>query len=96
MKVRLSAEARQDLTAIADYIARDNPSRARSFVQELTGKCGSLAALPEGYPLVQRYEQKGVRRRVHGNYSIFYRIVGEQIFVLHVLHGAQDYEAILP
>jgi toxin ParE1/3/4 len=95
MRVRLSAEARQDLIAIGDYIRRDNPARARSFVQELVEKCGSLATLPEGYPIVCRYEKKGVRRRVHGNYCIFYHIVREQIFVIHILHGAQDYEAIL-
>ena len=28
MKVRLSSEARRDLIAIGDYIARDNPLRA--------------------------------------------------------------------
>ena len=35
MRVRLSSEARQDLLAIGDYIARDNPPRAQSFVAEL-------------------------------------------------------------
>ncbi|MCO1345946.1 type II toxin-antitoxin system RelE/ParE family toxin (plasmid) [Burkholderia multivorans] len=95
MKVRLSSEARQDLIAIGDYIARDNPSRARSFVQELTNKCASLANMPLSYPVVPRYEAKGIRRRVHGNYQIFYRVDGDQVFVVRVLHGARDYEALL-
>jgi toxin ParE1/3/4 len=95
VKVRLSSEARQDLIAIGDYIARDNPSRARSFIGELTGECASLATMPLRHPLMPRYEAKGIRRRVHGNYQIFYRIDGNQIYVVRVLHGARDYEVLL-
>ena len=36
-----------------------------------------------------------IRRRPAGDYLIFYRIEDDQIEVLHVLHGARDYEAIL-
>jgi len=36
-----------------------------------------------------------VRRRPHGNYLIFYRVGAEQVEILHVLHGARDYEPIL-
>lgn len=95
MKVRLSAEARQDLIAIGDYIARDNPSRALSFVQELAARCASLASTPSGYPIVPRYEAKAIRRCLHGNYQIFYRVDGDLVLVVRVLHGARDYEALL-
>jgi toxin ParE1/3/4 len=44
MRVRISAEARRDLIAIGDFIARDNPRRAISFIKELTDKCAGLAA----------------------------------------------------
>lgn len=95
MKVVLTAKALADLEAIADYIAKDNPPRARSFVAELLDKARGLADYPESFPLVPRYEHLGVRRRVHGNYLIFYRIEPERISVIHILHGARDYEAIL-
>lgn len=95
MRVRLSAEARRDLIATRGYIHRHNPTRARSFIAELVGKCESLAALPEGYPVVPCYEKQGVRRCAHGDYSIPYRVAGKQVFVLHALHGARDYDAIL-
>ena len=42
-----------------------------------------------------RLEKHGVRRRLHGNYLIFYRIEADRLVVLHVLHGARDYGAIL-
>ncbi len=95
MKVRLSAEARQDLLAIGDYIARDNPARALSFVQELMDRCASLAGTPSGFPIVPRYEAKGIRRRLRGDYQIFYRVDGDFVLVVRVLHGARDYEALL-
>ena len=95
MKAVLTAEAFGDLERIGDYIARDNPARARSFVQELINKARQLGDLPQGFPLVPRYAHLGVRRRAHGSYLIFYRVEPDQVTVIHVLHGAQDYEALL-
>jgi toxin ParE1/3/4 len=95
MIVELTAEAERDLEAIGDYIARDNPARALSFIQELRGKCLALADMPERFPLVPRYEALGGRRRGHGNYLIFYRVDPNAVVIVHVLHGAQDYAEIL-
>lgn len=95
MTVHLSAEAEQDLETIGDYIARDNPTRAISFLRELREKCLGLGDLPERVPLVPRYEAMRVRRRGHGNYLIFYRVEVEKVVVIHILHGAQDYGTIL-
>ncbi len=95
MILYLSAEAEQDLEAIGDYIARDNPARAMTFIQALRTSCMDLATLPESYPLVPRYQACGVRRRVHGNYLIFYRAETDRVVVIHILNGAMDYERIL-
>jgi toxin ParE1/3/4 len=95
MRVHLSAEAEDDLEAIGDHIAGDDPARALRFVHELRDKCLGLAELPKRFPLVPRYEESGVRRRVYGDYLIFYRIEAESVVILHILHGARDYGAIL-
>lgn len=95
MMVRLTNEAEDDLERIADYIARDNPERALSFVLELSQKCLSLVDMYQAFPLVERYKQYGIRRRVHGQYLIFYRVEADQIIIIHVLHGSMDYAAIL-
>ncbi|WP_353682281.1 type II toxin-antitoxin system RelE/ParE family toxin [Mesorhizobium sp.] len=50
--------------------------------------------MPERYPLLQRHRSSGVRRRVHGSYLIFYRITTDAVEILHVLHGAMDFDAI--
>lgn len=95
MIVVVTDEAAYDLERISDTIALDNPERAITFVRELRMSCESLGEFPKAYPLVPRYEDSGVRRRVHGNYLIFYRIGVNTVEVLHVLHGAMDYTPLL-
>ena len=95
MIVDLTATAEADLESIGDYIAKDNPSRALSFVQDLARACLDLADMPEAWPVVPRYERHGIRRRVHGRYLIFYRIGPDRVTVLHILNGAMEVEAIL-
>ncbi|VVD31170.1 type II toxin-antitoxin system RelE/ParE family toxin [Paraburkholderia dioscoreae] len=98
MIVRILPAAEAELEAIGDYIARDNLSRAVSFVRELRERCLDLADMPLAFPLVPRYEGRGIRHRVHGHYQIFYRGVGqpaERVDVIHVLHSARNTAAIL-
>jgi addiction module RelE/StbE family toxin len=95
MRVVITAAAKADLLAIRRYIGADNPTRAVSFVEELLDRCLALADTPRAYPLVPRYERFGIRRCVHGDYLIFYRLQPEQIEVIHVLQGARDIEALL-
>ncbi len=95
MKVDITSTAEADLESIADYIARDNPVRAVSFVREIYERCLDIAEMPEAWPVVPRYEHHGIRRRVHGRYLIFYRVGKDRITILHVLNGAMDVEAIL-
>jgi toxin ParE1/3/4 len=95
MIVVVTDEAEADLERIGDHIAVDNSRRAATFVRELREKCATLALAPRGYPLVPRHEHAGIRRRPYGGYLIFYRIGTDVIEVVHVLHGAQDYQAIL-
>lgn len=95
MKVLITAEAEADLEAISDYIARDNPVRALSFVRELYQICLDIADMPHAWPVVPRYEHHGIRRRVHGRYLIFCRVGANRITILHILNGAMDVETIL-
>lgn len=95
MILEFSSEAENDLEQIADYIARDDPRRALTFIRQLHSKCEDLIDSPNGFALVPRYEHHGIRQRVHGNYLIFYRVESTKVIIVHVLHGATDYGAIL-
>jgi toxin ParE1/3/4 len=93
--VVVTAEAETDLEQIAAYIAEQSAEIALNFVRKLREKCESLADAPRGYPLVPRHEHLGIRGRPFGNYLIFYRIGPDAIGVVHILHGARDYEPLL-
>jgi toxin ParE1/3/4 len=95
VKVVITDAAFEDLRLIGDYIAEQNPARAESFIEALLERCERLSATPRAWPLVPRYEMRGIRRRVYGNYLIFYRIAADSIEVIHVLHGARDCEPLL-
>lgn len=95
MKVVFSDEARANLRYIALYIARDNKKRALSFVQELREAALALGDYPRAHPLILGYESYGHRRKPFRAYLIIYTIAGDKVIIDAILHGAQDYEAIL-
>jgi len=95
MKVFLAREAIEDLVAIGEYIAASNPERSLSFVDELREKCFDLADKPLAFQPVPHRSSGDIRKRPFGRYLIFYKVAVHQIEILHIIHGAQDYEKIL-
>jgi len=79
-----------DLDDIAGYISQNNPEAARRTVRRLWAAVKSLAEQPE----------MGRPGRVHGTrelvvsdtpFVVPYRVVGSEIEILRVLHGARDW-----
>jgi len=95
VEVFLTDAAVTDLEAIGDWIAADSPARAAAFIALLRERCLQLGDTPLAFPLVPRYERWEVRRRPVGDYLIFYRIHQTRVEILHVLHGARDYQSLL-
>jgi toxin ParE1/3/4 len=90
-RLLLSPRAAADLEEIADYIARDNPIRAASFVAELEAECWAVAVSPELYP-ARADLALGLRMAVHGRYLVLYRdLPGEEtVRIERVLHSARN------
>lgn len=95
MKVFFAEPAEEDLEAIGDWIAKDNPQRAASFVREVRQSCVDVGRWPLAHPFVAHRRSDGLRRKIHGNYLIFYRVWLETVEIVRVLHGARDYGHIL-
>ncbi len=95
MKVVITKEAKSDLVEIGEFIRPHSPKRAITFVDELLDCCASLADNPCAFLLVPRYEHHGIRRRVHRDYLIFYHVHEDRVEVIHILHGARNYDALL-
>jgi plasmid stabilization system protein ParE len=77
------------------FAHNNNPIRAVSCTEELLDRCQALAHTLRAYPLGPRYESFGIRRCVHGDYLIVYRLQPEPIEVIHILQGPRDIEALL-
>ena len=86
-----SPQAAADLEAIGDYIARDNPARAISFLEELRAQCDRVAATPASYPAREDLAA-GLRMAVHGRYLILFRANPDEVRIERILHGARRLE----
>ena len=92
MRLVFLPQAEMDLEAIGDYIARDNPRRAISFVRELRWQCRKITEAPKAYR--PRPELgKGLRSCAYGNYVVFFFEELGLVRIVRVLHGAMDIEA---
>jgi toxin ParE1/3/4 len=89
VNISFSPRAARDLEEIGDYIARDNPLRAVSFLNELMETCGKIAAAPLSFEARPNIGPN-IRRAVHGRYLIFYTVQPSAVRVERILHGARD------
>ncbi len=81
--------AEQDLEKIGDYIARDNPRRALTFIREIRQQCKQLSERPKTY-LLRSEVGENIRSCVFGRYVIYFTEIDEGVRVIRILHGAMD------
>lgn len=90
----ISPKAGQDLEAIGDYIAQDNPEAALQFVLNLRKQCQRIAK----YPLAYREKPelgKGIRIAPVGRYLVFFKLSENEVTIVRILHGARDMNAFV-
>lgn len=88
MKVRLTGAAELDIANIYDYLAERSPDRAGRVARAIVAALDRLA----DFPLMGRASKVAETREwvmARYPYRIVYRIGGEQIFILRVLHQHQ-------
>ncbi len=90
MKLALTDEALEDLQSIGDWIAHHNSARAKSFIAELRESCAEILNFPDKYQLVEGRETSGLRRKVHGEYLIFYRVHSGRLDIVHIQRASRD------
>lgn len=81
--------ALNDLDAIADYIAVENPLAAAALVQRVFGHIEQLEAHPESGPRVPELKRSRYRQIVEPPCRVLYRFDGAKAFILHVMRSAQ-------
>ena len=73
----------QSIEEIGDFIAKDNPVRAVSFVDELISSVENLSEYPESGLLVEK--NPILRQIVHYGYRIIYQLRFGKILIITVL-----------
>jgi toxin ParE1/3/4 len=88
MKVDWFYKAVQSLEEIGRYIAKNNPAAAYEMVVKIKKAGDSLAQNPQ---IGRIGRVKGTRELIVSGtpYILPYRIKGDKIQILHVLHGAR-------
>lgn len=91
--VRLTKTAEQELLAIAQYVAFDNPTAAASLVDRFDQAFLVHARQPMAAALYQ--PRPTYRHFTVGRYVVFYQAEDDGILIARVLHGARDLPNLL-
>lgn len=90
MRLIVLPTAKADMIEIGDYIATDNPARARSFIAEIEAAIfEKIADRPTSYP-ARPDLAPGLRSARYGRYLIFFTHDADRIEVVRILHGSRD------
>ena len=79
--------ALNDLDAIADYIALDNPIAARDLVQRIFKHVDQLISHPDSGSKPSELRGSRYRQIFEPPCRVFYRRDGETVYVLYVMRG---------
>ena len=92
--IKILEPAQHEIEEIAQlHLALAGPNSARKITDKIYAAIEQAALFPQsGYPIHDRIlQQQGYRCLLAGKYIIFYRLVGDTIYIYHVVHGATDY-----
>jgi toxin ParE1/3/4 len=82
--------ALNDLDAIADYVALDNPVAARELIQRIFRHIDQLIAHPDSGSKPAELRGWRYRQIIEPPCRIFYRRDGETVYVLYVMRGERQ------
>lgn len=92
--IRRSQAAEADLDAILDDLNRKDPAVATRYAAEFEQKGQALAQFPE----IGRSRPEiapNLRSTLVRPYVIFYRVEGDVVQILRILHGRVDLQSIM-
>ena len=83
--------ALQDLDAIADYIALDDPNAATRLVRKVFEKVDQLFEFPETGTRPRELKGTPYRKLTIRPVLIYYRIEGQKAIIVHVVRGERKF-----
>ena len=82
------------LEEISGFIAKDSPSNADRLIREIYGKVDLLIGTPRIGTKPNEMERSDILQILHGNYKIVYKISGNTISIIAVIHGSRDFNKL--
>ena len=96
--MRILPPAQYELEEIALlHKTLSGPESARKITDEMFSAMERLTRFPLSAPLIRDVELRrlGYRYAVVKNYLMFYRLIGDTVYVYHIVHGRTDYPTLL-
>jgi addiction module RelE/StbE family toxin len=87
VRIRWTETAIAHVRGIYDYLERSAPVYARRMAERLVERPEQLRDFPESGRRVPEYDRADVREVIEGPYRIIYRVEGENVTILAVVHG---------
>jgi len=84
----------RDLERVAEHIAEDSPGYAAAVVRRIRDRARSLDELAERGRVVPELDDPMVRELVVSSYRLIYETDEQNVYVLALIHGARDLEAL--
>lgn len=90
MRIRWSAEAREDVERLADFVAAYDPMRADEIERELRDAPKKLLQFPRRGSSLSEFAPSEVREFRVGSYLLRYELVGADVVVLRFFHAREE------
>jgi len=86
--------AETDLEAAAEYVHRDSPAYAASFVNRALEAGRSLTDFAERGRIVPEFEDENIREIFIYGYRLIYRVEDDRVSVVALIHGRRDFQTV--
>ena len=93
-KIIWTKSAWTDLEEIADYITKDSEYYAAALVRDIRDASRTLGTLAQRGRIVPEFQDPLIRELLVGNYRLIYRSARTAVYILGVIHGARDLDAL--
>jgi plasmid stabilization system protein ParE len=79
----------KNLSLIFEYIAKDKPSAAKQFKEELYNKIENLKNFPKMYRKSIYFDNENYRDLIFKGYTVIYKIEDDKILILDIFKWSE-------
>jgi plasmid stabilization system protein ParE len=93
-RVGWTEAALEDLSATAQYIARDSARYASTFTRNAFAASDTLTEFANCGRGVPEFGDQSIRELFLGSHRMIYQVTAERVLILGLVHGARDLAAM--